>query len=360
MALNKDNHYCIIMAGGIGSRFWPLSREEKPKQFVDALGIGSTFIQLTYDRFSGFIPPGNFLVLTGENYKELVLEQLPRLSPRQVLTEPCRRNTAPCIAYAMYKLRQMDPEAVAVVTPSDHYISNTGRFAAVMQEGLAFAASRPALLTIGITPTFPATGYGYIQTKQDGVSPVTPVLRFKEKPDLATASQYLAEGDYFWNSGMFIWSAQAIIGAFERYLPDVAALFSSIAGQYGTCKEQEAVNRAFSLSPSISIDYGIMEKAARVYVRCVADLGWSDVGSWGALYSLLEKDAAANAVSGADSQFSHAGQNLIKETNPDKRVIIDGLSGYMVADTEDVLLICPLNDEDRIKEVIRQANKGRG
>ncbi|MDD7561115.1 MAG: sugar phosphate nucleotidyltransferase, partial [Parabacteroides sp.] len=173
----------------------------------------------------------------------------------------------------------------------------------------------------------------------------------------ATASQYLAEGDYFWNSGMFIWAAQTIIGAFERYLPEVASLFASIDRKYGTCDEQEAVNQAFNLSPSISIDYGIMEKAAQVYVRCVADLGWSDVGSWGALYSLLEKDAAANAVSGADSQFSHAGQNLIKETNPNKKVIIDGLSGYMIADTEDVLMICPLNDENHIKEVIQQANK---
>lgn len=357
MTFDKKNYYCIIMAGGIGSRFWPLSREEKPKQFVDALGIGRTFIQLTYDRFSGFIPPENFLVLTGEVYKELVREQLPQLSPRQILTEPCRRNTAPCIAYAMYKLRQMNPDAVAVVTPSDHYISNTGRFAAVMQEGLAFAASHPVLLTVGVTPTFPATGYGYIQTKQEPGAPFSPVLRFKEKPDLPTASQYLTEGDYFWNSGMFIWSAQTIIGAFEQYLPEVASLFASIGKQYGSREEQEAVNRAFNRSPSISIDYGIMEKADRVYVRCVADLGWSDVGSWGALYSLLEKDAAANAVSGADSQFSHAGKNLIKETNPDKKVIIDGLSGYMIADTEDVLMICPLDDEDRIKEVIRQARK---
>lgn len=357
MTFDKHNCYCIIMAGGIGSRFWPLSREEKPKQFVDALGIGRTFIQLTYDRFSGFIPSENFLVLTGEVYKDLVLEQLPQLSPQQILTEPCRRNTAPCIAYAMYKLRQINPEAVAVVTPSDHYISNTDRFAVVMQEELAFAASHPALLTVGITPTFPATGYGYIQTKQDPESAITPVLRFKEKPDLATASQYLAEGDYFWNSGMFIWAAQTIIGAFERYLPEVASLFASIDRKYGTCDEQVAVNQAFNLSPSISIDYGIMEKAAQVYVRCVADLGWSDVGSWGALYSLLEKDAAANAVSGADSQFSHAGQNLIKETNPNKKVIIDGLSGYMIADTEDVLMICPLNDENHIKEVIQQANK---
>lgn len=357
MTLDKNNCYCIIMAGGIGSRFWPLSREEKPKQFVDALGIGRTFIQLTYDRFAGFIPAENFLVLTGEVYKELVLEQLPQLSPSQVLTEPCRRNTAPCIAYAMYKLRQMNPKAVAVVTPSDHYISNTARFAVVMQEGLAFAASRPALLTVGITPTFPATGYGYIQTRQDKESSITPVLRFKEKPDLTTASQYLAEGDYFWNSGMFIWSAQTIISAFEQYLPEVASLFASIDRKYGTCEEQAAVNQAFHLSPSISIDYGIMEKAAQVYVRCVADLGWSDVGSWGALYSLLEKDAAANAVSGADSQFSHAGQNLIKETNPNKKVIINGLSGYMIADTEDVLMICPLNDENHIKEVIQQANK---
>lgn len=355
--MKKQNAYCIIMAGGIGSRFWPLSREEKPKQFVDALGIGRTFIQLTYDRFADFIPAENFLVLTGEVYKELVLEQLPQLKPDQVLTEPCRRNTAPCIAYAMYKLRQINPGAVAIVTPSDHYISNTSRFAEVMKSCLEYATLHPALLTVGITPTYPATGYGYIQTRQQAGTAITPVIRFKEKPDLVTASRYLAEGDYFWNSGMFVWSVQTILQDFEVYLPEIASLFDVIGSAYGTAGEQEAVNRAFALSPAISIDYGVMEKSTRVFVLCAADLGWSDVGSWGALYSLLEKDEDENAISGATSSLFRSGHNLIKETNPDKKVIVDGLSGYMIADTEDVLMICPLDDENHIKEVIQQANR---
>ena len=359
MMNNKDickDAYCVIMAGGIGSRFWPLSREEKPKQFVDALGVGRTFIQLTYDRFASFIPEENFLVMTGEVYKDLVLEQLPELKPEQVLTEPCRRNTAPCIAYAMYKLHQMNPDALVIVTPSDHYIYNVSRFTEVMQEGLDFVASQPTLLTVGITPTYPAVGYGYIQTRRLGYSTITPVIRFKEKPNLPTASQYLAEGNYYWNSGMFIWSVKSIVNAFEQYLPEIASFFSSVGEAYGTEAEQEKVNQAFLLSPAISIDYGIMEKASQVFVRCVADLGWSDVGSWGALYSLLEKDEEDNASSGTRPQLFDADQNLIKETNPNKKVIVDGLSGYMIADTEDVLMICPLNDENHIKEVIQKAN----
>lgn len=348
--------YCIIMAGGIGSRFWPLSREEKPKQFVDAMGVGRTFIQLTYDRFSEFIPKENFFVLTGEVYKSLVLEQLPDLTPEQVLTEPCRRNTAPCIAYAMYKLRQIDPDAVAIVTPSDHYISNTVRFAEIMKEGIDFAGKNHSLLTIGITPTFPATGYGYIQTSREFGGSITRVLRFKEKPNINVATQYLADGSYYWNSGMFIWSVRSIIQSFEMYLPEISSLFDSISSSYGTSEEQEKVNSAFVNSPSISIDYGIMEKSSQVYVRCVADLGWSDVGSWGALYSLLEKDEDNNAVSGTSPNLYHSGSNLVKETNPNKKVIIDGLSGFMIADTEDVLMICPLGNEDHIKELIQKSN----
>ena len=204
----NQNNYCVIMAGGIGSRFWPLSRVELPKQFVDALGVGKTFIQLTYERFARLIPTENFLVMTGEGYKDLVLEQLPMLRPEQVLTEPCRRNTAPCIAYAMCKLFQREPEAVAVVTPSDQYIGNEQAFETIMAESLVFARQHPALLTVGITPTYPATGYGYIQTRSQEGARFTPVQRFKEKPDLHTAISYLTEGNYYWNSGMFVWSAR--------------------------------------------------------------------------------------------------------------------------------------------------------
>lgn len=353
----NDHLYCVIMAGGIGSRFWPLSRVEKPKQFVDALGIGKTFIQMTYERFARFIPEANFLVMTGEDYKELVLEQLPNLRPDQVLTEPCRRNTAPCIAYAMFKLKQRDPNAVAIVTPSDQYIGNETAFERIMWECLIYAGSHSCLLTVGISPTYPATGYGYIQTSPESGETFAPVSRFKEKPDLATATAYLSEGNYYWNSGMFIWSVEAITEALRRYLPEVAGRFEAIGEAYDTTWEKEKARQAFWDCPSISIDYGVMERSDRVYVRRTNDLAWSDVGSWGALYGLLEKDGAENSSSGGDQvSLSASRHNLIKVTNPNKRVVIDGLSGYLVADTEDVLMICPLEDENRIKRVIEEAS----
>lgn len=355
--LVNDHLYCVIMAGGIGSRFWPLSRVEKPKQFVDALGIGKTFIQMTYERFAQFIPEANFLVMTGEDYKALVLEQLPNLHPDQVLTEPCRRNTAPCIAYAMFKLKQRDPNAVAIVTPSDQYIGNETAFERIMRECLIYAGSHSCLLTVGISPTYPATGYGYIQTPPELGETFAPVCRFKEKPDLATATAYLSEGNYYWNSGMFIWSVEAITEALRRYLPEVAGRFEAIGEAYGTARENEMARQAFWDCPSISIDYGVMERSDRVYVRRTNDLAWSDVGSWGALYGLLEKDGAENSSSGGDQvSLSASRHNLIKVTNPNKRVVIDGLSGYLVADTEDVLMICPLEDENRIKRVIEEAS----
>lgn len=355
--MKSTHHYCVIMAGGIGSRFWPLSRVEKPKQFVDALGIGKTFIQLTYERFARFIPAKNFLVMTGENYKDMVLEQLPALSPDQVLTEPCRRNTAPCVAYAMYKLRQMDPEAVAVVTPSDQYIGNDEAFLRVMRGCMDFARERPVLLTIGISPTYPATGYGYIQARREEGQDFTPVMRFKEKPDSRTAMTYLSEGNYYWNSGMFVWSVGAIIEALRDHLPEVATRFEAVGMAYNTPMERTLVNQAFTDCPSISIDYGVMEKSDRVYVRCTNDLAWSDVGSWGALYGLLEKDIRENSASGASRvNLTDSNHNLIKVTNPKKQVVIDGLSGFLVADTDDVLMICPLSDENRIKAVIEKAS----
>lgn len=342
-------NYCIIMAGGIGSRFWPLSRTEKPKQFVDALGIGKTFIQMTYERFARFVPDANFLVMTGENYKELVLEQLPMLKPEQVLTEPMRRNTAPCIAYATYRLCQENPEATVVVTPSDQYIGDEDTFEKVICRNLDYAHRNDALVTVGITPTFPATGYGYIQV-EDKEKAVSKVVAFKEKPELTKAQEFLADGNYVWNSGMFIWSLKSIRKAFETHLPDVATLFAA-ADTYGTPGEQEAVNRAFTDSRSISIDYGVMEKAENVYVSC-AEFGWSDVGTWGSLYQQMEKDEAENVVSGDRVHVENSSGCLLKETNKDKQVVVDGLEDFLVVDTPDVLMICPREDEERIKKLI--------
>ena len=297
--------------------------------------------------------------MTGENYKDLVLEQLPMLSPEQVLTEPCRRNTAPCIAYAMYKLRALDPEAVAVVTPSDQYIGNEVAFERIMRDCLDFAATRSVLLTVGISPTYPATGYGYIQAHRESGQEFTPVVRFKEKPDSRTAMAYLSEGNYYWNSGMFVWSVSAIVEALGLYLPEVAGLFESVGAAYNTPMERTMVNEAFTACPAISIDYGVMEKSDKVYVRCTNDLAWSDVGSWGALYGLLEKDIRENSASGASQvSLTDSNHNLIKVTNPNKQVVIDGLSGFLVADTDDVLMICPLSDEERIKAVIAKASSG--
>lgn len=357
MIMNRMNlnQYCIIMAGGIGSRFWPLSRTEKPKQFVDALGIGKTFIQLTYQRFARFIPDANFLVVTGESYKELVLEQLPMLLPEQVLTEPARRNTAPCIAYATYKLYKENPNAVVVVTPSDQYIGNEIVFEEVMKRNLEYAATHDALVTVGITPSYPATGYGYIQYAERNVN-VSKVKAFKEKPNLEMAKEFLLSGDFAWNSGMFIWSLKSIIKALETHVPDVANLFGMLHDVYGTTEEQERVNEAYLNSRSVSIDYGVMEMADNVYVSC-ADFGWSDIGTWGSLYQQLEKDSDDNALSGDDILCSDSKGCLVKELNTGKRVVIDGLNNYMVVDMNDVLMICPREDEDRIKLLIESATK---
>ena len=258
----------------------------------------------------------------------------------------------------MTKLYRRDPHAVAVVTPSDQYIGNEQAFEQVIADSLVFAGQHDALLTVGITPTYPATGYGYIQTYSQKDARFTPVLRFKEKPDLRTAVSYLNEGDYYWNSGMFVWSAQTIVEALRRYLPEVISQFESAGTTYDTPLEQAAVNKAFVDSPSISIDYGVMERSDRVYVCCTNDLAWSDVGSWGALYGLLTKDEQLNAASGTEQvRFMASDGNLIKETNLNKKVVIDGLSGFLVADTEDVLMICPLGDENHLKQVIESASK---
>lgn len=343
------------MAGGIGSRFWPLSRAEKPKQFVDALGVGKTFIQMTYDRFARLVPKENFLVVTGEIYKELVLEQLPQLSSNQVLTEPVRRNTAPCIAYATYKLYKENPNAVVVVTPSDQYIGNEAIFESVIRRNFEYALMHDALVTIGITPSFPATGYGYIQLTNKNMD-ITKVAAFKEKPTLAVAQEFLKSGSYVWNSGMFIWSLRSIRDALKAYLPDISNAFDSISQVYGTQDELHFVNAAYINSRSISIDYGVMEKADNVYV-CCADFGWSDVGTWGSLYQQLDKNEEdGNAISAEKVIYGNISGCLIKELDANKCVVVDGLKDYIVVDTSDVLMICPRKDEEAIKRLIEKAN----
>lgn len=352
--MNK-NHYCVIMAGGIGSRFWPLSRTEKPKQFVDILGVGKTFIQMTFDRFASFIPKENFVVVTGEVYKDLVLEQLPQLTEQQVLLEPARRNTAPCLAYAAYKLKKQNPDAVMVVTPADHLILDTTTFADVMQQSLRHAESHNHLLTIGITPSFPSTGYGYIEV-EDTEQSFSKVTSFKEKPDYDTAVQFIEDGNYRWNSGMFVWSVKAIDEALQQYLPVVSQLFSDAHQFYFTPNEQENVNEVYLRSESISIDYGIMEKADNVYVTS-ADFGWSDLGTWTSLYEQSTKDERDNVLSGDDIIATDTTNCFVKQLNPGKRVVVDGIKDLLVVDTADVLLICDRTDEDHVKKVIDNATK---
>lgn len=357
--MRKSDYYCIIMAGGIGSRFWPLSRNAKPKQFVDALGIGRTFIQMTYDRFARFIPDENFLVVTGVAYKELVLEQLPMLNPEQVLVEAVRRNTAPCVAYATYRLYKTNPEAVVVVTAADHLVLNETRFEEVVCRDLDFAARNDALVTIGITPSYPATGYGYIQVAEgENNDTIQPVIAFREKPDLETAKQFVESRQYSWNSGMFIWSLTSIKKALERYLPDIATRFSEIASCYGTADEQKAVDAAYEVSQSISIDYGVMEVADNVYVSN-ADFGWSDLGTWGSLYQQLPKDDCENALSGEDILITDSSACLVKELNDGKTVVVDGMEQCLIVDTPDVLMVCKLNDEVKLKKTIDNTVKQR-
>lgn len=290
----SKNIYCIIMAGGAGTRFWPLSRQSMPKQFLDILGTGRSFIRHTYERFARLVPPEHFLVMTNSAYKDLVLEHIPELRPDQVMCEPIGRNTAPCIAYAAERLAKEDPEAMMIVTPSDHLILDEVEFINVARECVDYAAQNDALMTIGLRPTRPETGYGYIQVNSREA--ITKVKTFTEKPNLEMAQTFLASGEFLWNSGIFVWSVEQIRAALQRFLPELSALFAQAAEHIGTEREKEAIERVFSECRAISIDYGVMEKAENVYVH-MGDFGWSDMGTWGSLYQYYPKDDEGNASS---------------------------------------------------------------
>lgn len=344
--------YCVIMAGGIGSRFWPVSRRSNPKQFLDIMGTGKSFIRLTYERFAGMIPTENFLVVTNDIYKSLVLEHIPELSENQVLCEPIGRNTAPCIAYAAWRIRSIDPEAVMVVTPADHLILNETEFRKVIEESIDFASNHDALMTIGIQPNRPDTGYGYIQVDQSKAingSEIYPVKTFTEKPNLEMAKVFVESGEFFWNSGIFVWQVPSILKRLDQFLPDVQELFRSIESQYNTPSEQEAINTIYPKCRSISIDFGVMEKSPDVYVRR-SEFGWSDVGTWGSLYQQLPKDRVGNIRSAKSITYETSG--CIIKAHANKVVVIDGLQDYIVVDTEDALMICPKENEQNIKRFI--------
>lgn len=342
------NNYCIIMAGGIGSRFWPLSKDNYPKQFLDILGTGKSFIRSTYERFSPIIPDENFLVVTNKAYKQLVLEHLPMLRPDQVLCEPARRNTAPCIAYAAYHIQSRCTDANIVVTPADHLVTNETEFQRIIRLGFDFLSkNQNALMTIGIKPSRPETGYGYIQVpKQDHLPEVVKVEMFKEKPDYDTAVKFVAEGNYFWNSGIFLWTLDGIMTAFKQYLPEMVDVFEKGIYNFGTPEEQDFINDHFVDCPNISIDYGVMEKSPDTFT-IPADFGWSDIGTWGSLFTHAQKDEKGNALRG--KVVSVENKNTIINIEEGTEAVVEGLEDYLVAYRDHSLLVCKLHDEQEIK-----------
>ena len=340
--------HVVIMAGGIGSRLWPLSTPDIPKQFIDVLGVGRTLLQLTVDRFAPLCAPGNFWVVTGERYAHLVREQLPDIPGEQILCEPEGRNTAPCIAYASWKIQQKDPEANIVVTPADALVMKTAEFAATIGKALAFTAERDAVVTVGITPSRPETGYGYIHAAEALHGQLVKVSEFKEKPDLDTAIGYLEDGHYFWNAGIFVWNVHTIVQELRNYAPQIAAVMDALSPSFFTEKEQAELRRLFPTCEKISIDYAVMEKSPRIYV-IAEDLAWSDLGSWGSIMTHLKADEDGNTVIGADVRL-HGCRDCIVHTAEEKTVVVEGLDGYIVAESKDRLLICRLSQEQHIKE----------
>ncbi|MBR1792121.1 MAG: mannose-1-phosphate guanylyltransferase [Bacteroidales bacterium] len=353
-----SERYCIIMAGGIGSRFWPLSKNNYPKQFLDILGTGKSFIRATFERFLPVVPVRNFVVVTNVAYKHLVLEHLPELDESQVLCEPLRRNTAPCIAYASYHIKALCPNAVIAVTPADHLVTNEREFQRVIETGFGFVGQpehSEALLTIGILPTRPETGYGYIEVAAEKMNmsgaEVVEMSSFKEKPDLENARRFLEAGNYLWNSGIFIWSMQGIMQAFRQQLPDMVSLFDQGIGVFGTTQEQAFIDSHFAQCQNISIDYGVMEHSPSRYT-IPADFGWSDIGTYGSLYAHARHDDDDNAVSGhAVLEETHGSVINIEEG---VEAIVQGMEGCLVAYRDKSLLVCRLSDEQRIKEWVER------
>jgi mannose-1-phosphate guanylyltransferase len=341
------------MAGGIGSRFWPMSRTDNPKQFHDILGTGSTLLQQTFDRFLALCPRENIYIVTNEQYHSLVKEQLGGLDDAQILLEPSRRNTAPCIAYANHKIKQRDPEAAIIVAPSDHLVLKESAFIKTIETALLQARTTGHLVTLGIKPSRPDTGYGYIQfTDADqAVSPdVRKVKTFTEKPDLELARTFLQSGDFYWNSGIFVWTLASITAAFREHLHEIEELFEGISPYYNTPEEAQKIAGVYAVCDSISIDYGIMEKAKNVSV-VLSDFGWSDLGTWGSLFTHIKKDKNSNAIVGKNVVTVQSSDNMIN-VPADKLVVLQGLNDYIVVDTGDVLLVCPKQEEQKIKQIV--------
>lgn len=351
--MDRSKNYCVIMAGGIGSRFWPMSRTEMPKQFLDILGTGKSLIRQTFERFANVCPAENVLVVTNAAYKGLVLEHLPELKSDQVLCEPEGRNTAPCIAYANYHIASKTEEANIIVAPSDHLIADVPSFEKIIGIALQEASSTKNLVTLGITPTRPDTGYGYIhfEPKNNARDPLlNSVIEFKEKPDIETAKGFLAEGNYAWNSGIFIWSLENIMKSFHEYLPDMVSIFEEGKEAMGTDFEDDFIRDNFSRCESISIDYGVLERADHVSV-VESEFGWSDLGTYGSLYTHLEKNSNGNAIVGGEAKLYESKGNLIN-VSPGKLIVTKGLEDFIVVETEKSLMIIPRKDEQFVKNIV--------
>lgn len=346
------NYYALILAGGIGSRFWPISRTAHPKQFIDILGTGKTLIQQTYDRFLKIVPKENIFILTNESYIHLVREQLPDLDNSQILAEPIMRNTAPCIAYGSHKILKLNPEASIVVAPSDHLIMDSEEFTRCIKKSLDTASNHDCLISLGIKPSRPDTGYGYIQynTKKIG-DDFFMVKTFTEKPNKELAKTFVQSGDFLWNAGIFVWSLTSILNAFKKYLPEMNDIFKEGEALYNTAEEQEFVHSAFSQCTNLSIDYGIMEKAENVYVL-PSEFGWSDLGTWASVYDLSDKDYVGNAVIPSEMVIMYDSSNCMVNVPKGKLVIMQGLHDFIVVEENNTLLICPRSEEQDIKQIV--------
>lgn len=347
----NENNYLVILAGGAGSRFWPISSEELPKQFLDILGCGRTLIQLTMERFNGLIPKENVWVVTAEKYREIVMEQLPEIPSSNILCEPCRRNTAPCICYVSWKIKKLNTKANIVVSPSDHLVVDIQAFQSAIDDSLSFAAETDAVVTLGLKPTRPETGYGYIKADLTYSSSrkhnIFRVDEFKEKPTLEVAKEYIQSPNYLWNSGIFIWNVNTIINAFRVYEPEVSSIFEGLMPYYGTDKEQNKIDESYPQCKNISVDYAILEKAEEIFVF-PASFSWSDLGTWNSLREQSDMDKYGNVCIG-DNIKLYDTYNTIVHTCNKKEVIVEGLDGYVVAEKEGKLLVCRLSEEQRIK-----------
>ncbi|MDO5607602.1 MAG: mannose-1-phosphate guanylyltransferase [Capnocytophaga sp.] len=354
----NNNYYAVIMAGGIGSRFWPVSTGDYPKQFHDMLGAGQTLLQKTYSRLSRFIPNDNILILTNKAYGELVKSQLPDIKTENIVPEPCMRNTAPCILYAAMKIKQRNENAVMIVAPSDHWIEDEKAFAEDVTACFEASQNADILMTLGIVPTFPNTGYGYIQYNQKGSETIKKVEKFTEKPDYETAKHFIRQGNFLWNAGIFIWNVNSVIKAFEKHQPAMTELFLAGNSVYNTDAEVAFIAENYPKAENISVDYAILEPSTNIYVY-PARFDWNDLGTWGSLHEKLPKDEQLNTIVNAQVLFKNAGNNIVR-TEDKKVVVIDELHDYIIVDKKDVLLIYPKSKEQNIKEILSEVKSKFG